>query len=306
MTTATKRVDIHSVGNIIPADYDYITSFASTTMFHGVEIPEFGLAYVYKLQQENVFANIHANLCQCDVCGTWFTYGDVWKHRATGEHITMGWICGEKYSFFANHEEFNKLRGVMVDKVLAAERRKLAWGSMRRAMEKNPNLSKLLAIDNRITRDIRKNFIHWGTITFPQVQLLEKLEREQLSRLANDALRAESDAEYIANRAKAIEGRHELVGDVLGIRVYDNEYNGHASTTVKMLVMLDHPDEGLFKAWGTVPRSILKSYTGDYSRLRGHRVKFKATFEVSVKDEYFSYFTRPSNGTILDMEQENV
>ena len=80
-----------------------------------------------------------------------------------------------------------------------------------------------------------------------------------------------------------VEGRVEIVGEVLGTKVVDGYAYG--SSVVKMIV----GDDRGFRVYGTAPSALL-----DGSPLKGRRVAFTAQIEASRDDVDFGFFKRPT------------
>lgn len=98
-------------------------------------------------------------------------------------------------------------------------------------------------------------------------------------RLVLDAL-----AEREAAKRPVVEGRHEIQGAVLTVKVQESQFG----SSLKMLVEVDG-----YKVWGTVPADL-------YGVDRGDRVAFTATVEASDDDPSFGFFKRPSKARRLD------
>lgn len=84
--------------------------------------------------------------------------------------------------------------------------------------------------------------------------------------------------------APVVEGRIEITGKVLTVKVVDNMYG----RTVKMLV----GDDRGFKVWGTRPDSLWQAD-------KGARVSFTAAVTKSDKDESFGFYKRPTKAKLL-------
>ena len=105
-----------------------------------------------------------------------------------------------------------------------------------------------------------------------------------------EAARAERQAKWEAEKAAkhaaaaAIEpGKQEIIGTVVGLK----EVEGYAYNTwvTKMIV----ESEMGWKVYGTMPASLYGEET-----IKGCKVKFNATVQVSNDDEKFGFFKRPT------------
>lgn len=79
------------------------------------------------------------------------------------------------------------------------------------------------------------------------------------------------------------DGRQTIEGTVLKVKWYENDFGGAFKMTVKT-------DDNC-RVWGTVPSSISSD------ELEGKRVRFDAS--VTVKDEGFGFFKRPTKAEVL-------
>lgn len=285
MNETIKRTDPHRPGAIIPADYDYFMSFSGASSDNSWPIPPINVDAVIELKRTRKFANIHSSIFQCDVCGAHYVHGDVWEHRPSGEFITIGHECAAKYSLFADYSDWNKVRGSWINKEIRKQKRFQAHVQMRETLRDNPGLGAALKVDNEITQDIRSRFIQYGTLSSKQIELLRTLKK-----------RADERAQEIM--IEAPEGRFEVTGTVLSTRVEQSPYG----ETCKMLVKVDTA-AGSWKTWGTVPKSLWYERHPNGSEtfvdLKGRRIKFTATVKRSDRDSSFSFFSRPSKGSLL-------
>lgn len=99
--------------------------------------------------------------------------------------------------------------------------------------------------------------------------------------------RAEDKARLVA----APDGRQTITGEVVHATIRDTVYG----TTWKMIVL----DDRQFKVWSTVPKAIIDEVP-HVDALKGARVTYTGTLEVSDKDETFAFAKRPSNARILE------
>ncbi|AYN58504.1 ssDNA binding protein [Arthrobacter phage Liebe] len=103
-----------------------------------------------------------------------------------------------------------------------------------------------------------------------------------------DAQAAQDVLDAVAAREAAkvpvVEGRYEIQGEVLTVKVQDGAYG----SSLKMLVAVDG-----YKVWGTVPNDL-------YGVERGDKVAFTATVAKSDDDEAFGFYSRPTKARRLD------
>jgi hypothetical protein len=138
-----------------------------------------------------------------------------------------------------------------------------------------------------ILGDLLRTLESKGALSVKQIELAERLIREDYEEQAKtEAVDAERAAE-VAAALPVPTGRIEVEGEVLTVKDYENEHNPRGGLIFKMLVL---GDDG-WKVWGTVPRSI--------SPDRGDRVKFTATVKPKEGDETFGYYSRPSKAEVL-------
>lgn len=284
----TQRTDPHRVGAIIPADYDYCFSFSLATTVDGWPVPSINIDLVVELRQRGVFANIHPTN-QCDVCGAHFIHGDVWKHTPSGQYITLGHICADKYELYADRAEWKRIRGSEIAKVERRAKRIMVHEKMRETLKDTPGLGKALKVDHYITQDIRASFIQWGTLTKKQIEVVFKIEREKQERASEVWVEAQVDET----------ARQTVEGEIISTKHEDTIYG----PSVKMLVKIEH-EGGYWKTWGTLPQSLWyeKDEQGieTFTDPKGKRIRFTAKLKRSDRDQSFSFFSRPTKASYID------
>lgn len=120
-----------------------------------------------------------------------------------------------------------------------------------------------------------------------QVEAGRSLSEKQLA--AAEAMVAR-DAERAAEAAAArpvVEGRQVITGEILSVKVVENDFGG----TIKMTVR----DDRGFRVFGTMPGAL----AGDHSVQAGARVELTATVKASDRDKDFGFFSRPAKASVL-------
>jgi len=271
------RTDSHRPSVLVPSDYNYIDSYSIPT--NKIVASFFGPLGVYTdpfweqlkkwWRDEAPRAFPDGWLGTCDVCGTHFIHGDIWKHMPSGLYITIGCVCAVKYSLMANRGAWEGRKATWICKQEQMLKRRGVWATLRATLLANPELGKLLRVDHHITRDIRARFMKWGTISQTQIALLQKL------------------AVPVVEKPKGVAptGRCLVVGTIVGTKWQESSFG----ETLKMIIEVVGEDGTAWKAWGTVPPSV----QGDRDAMRGKRIEIKATFTPAPDDSSFAFFKRP-------------
>jgi hypothetical protein len=132
-----------------------------------------------------------------------------------------------------------------------------------------------------VAADIFFRFRDRGQLTTKQRSMIVNSSREIQEMIAS----AEAHRDALKKAPALEEGRREIQGQVLRIKVVDNPRFG---STIKVLIEQDD----LNKVWGTLPSALDNAVEGD-------RVKFDAAVEASENDIHFGFFKRPTKATIL-------
>jgi len=114
----TKRTDIHRKSAVVASDYDYVLSYSLPTTLGGWPVPAINVDLALALQASEPFA-AHGSLTNCTLCGAHYGYGDIWKHRATGEHVWVGHDCADNVGWAVDRSEYDGLRLVIVNAIKA-------------------------------------------------------------------------------------------------------------------------------------------------------------------------------------------
>jgi hypothetical protein len=289
-------------------------SFSLASTVDGWPVPAINMDLVVKLRSSPgvVFSPIHSATNVCDVCGAWFTHGDVWHHRPTGEYITLGHTCADKYELYADRDNWKAIRGSAIARAERYARKRQMISRCRAILADEPNLKVAFRTKHYIIDDIKTRFLQYGEISPKQVALVIKIHNEELRR-ANEPTFEPADAP---------EGKRLVEGIVLGTKIKETMYGDQ----LKMLVRVEAGDGCAWKAWGSVPVAFgrklrerqatmeeavwAKVDSGELDpasaerppsqTLRGCRVRFSATFKQSPDDPAFAFFSRPTKAEILE------
>ncbi len=280
------RTDVHRVGAFVPGDYDYVFSFSGASSQGGWPIPSVNMDLVRELRAAGGFAlkaqglEVSRATNQCDVCGAYFVHGDVWRHRPSGLHVTLGHECAAKYEMLADRSEWAELKGAALAKVARRLRLVSRVAEARRFLAGAPAVRRALRLRHRITRDLARSLVSFGSLTPKQVALALKLEREAATRSAVGEL------VKVPVPAAALDGRVVLEGRVLSVKLHEGAFGD----SLKMTVAVDAPG-GVFLAWGTCPRSLP-------GELVGARVRFSAALKPG-REAHFALFSRPTGAEVV-------
>jgi hypothetical protein len=209
---------------------------------------------------------------RCDCCGSTrlqYSCEIVHKPTLTGYHI--GRTCAFKIADFGSSRIENC-------SVALLERAKCK-GRVSNWIKSNPEHAEIIAWAatgaHHIASDIRSKLSSYGSLSTAQIALLYKL-RTQVEEKA-------AEIKESPPAGPAPQGRVEVTGEILTFKQVDGF--GYGQTVSKMLVRLTEGQSKGCKVWSTVP-----AYT---SAIRGELITFKATFERSDKDQFFSFGKRP-------------
>jgi hypothetical protein len=285
-----KRTDIHRPSVIVPANYQYFTSYTVPSVENGP--CGFNIDLVVKLQREHRFAET-GGLGQCSICGARFNNGDVFIHEPTGEYIHMGQDCSHKYEMMFDRSayamELGRHRAAtaveITKKRYAAERQKF--------LDSHLGLEEALETNHPIVKSIASNFISYRSLSDKQIALVFKLYTESRMPAA--------DAEKFVP-APIVPGRQTFMGVVVSAKIQESIVFGDS---YKMTVKMTTP-EGSWLAWGTIPSALLASVPcndgGRLVNLRGATVEVTASLKPG-RDAHFAVMKRPA-GKIITQSPE--
>lgn len=164
----------------------------------------------------------------------------------------------------------------------------------------NPQLAPLTDLDpdtdHHILVDLGRKMRQYGPLSPAQVALAERLITEQVQRAAD---RAQRDAELVP----APEGRQQVAGEVISVKVTETYYTYSGELSFRWTVR----DDRGFLVNGTIPAAVVREVhaerdrTGQAEDLRGRRVTFTATLERG-REEHFAFAKRPAKVTVAAPE----
>ena len=294
-----ERNDVHRPSQIVPADYTYVLWYATATTVDGWPQPSInincqqvrsvwseednkiitiagshnpdGKCCVVELQRNFPFQTFGPG--KCSVCGSWFVYGEVWRHDPTGVHVHIGHICAEKYGLLRDRSDLEAWREQQkrerATEIIKRERKE----KLDRFMAANPGLDEALDIDHPISQDLKSKLKTYGDLSEKQVKLAFKL--------FDEVRNPKPEEKHVA----APLGRVTVRGLIVGTKVQDSPWG----SVRKMLVKVETP-EGVWLCWSTMPDSVT-AYKGD-------GIQFTATLEKS-QDAHFAYAKRPTKATVF-------
>lgn len=276
------RTDCHRPGAIVPADYEYLTSYA---------LPDNEGFGAYNLERARALGaaapRMFGHTGKCGVCGASYRYGDVWRHVPTGEAVHLGHDCADKYDLLAARPEFNAaLEAIKRARAarIAAEANRLARESF---FARHPGLAEALATDHPICRDMLRKLGRYHSLSDKQVALAFKLQA--------DASRPPRPPERNVP-APVSDKRQTIRGRVVSLKSHEGSFR----TSIKMTVKVETPD-GSWLAWGTRPSSL--SALGDDMAEVGDIVQFDALLEAGESEDskpHFGFFKRATKGKVLE------
>jgi len=326
------RSDLHRPGAIVPADYSPVLAYALATTVDGWPQPSWNIDRVVELRRDPAVKWAASGTTgNCSVCGSSFTYGEIWKHEPSGEHIHLGHICAGKYELLADWSELEafraeqkRLRASQIERKLYAEQRTAFLAA-------HPGLEDAFALcktdrESRpfILLDLESKFQKFRNLSEKQVALALKIA---------DEVRNPKPEEP---KVEAPEGRIEIRGTVVSCK----ERPGYAYGTYEWKVTIKvQEQDGIWLGWLTLPQAAQDRYhellnearearyakydelkasglkddellkagdevtntslgfpeAGDLCGwIKGQQVEVKATFKRSDRDAHFAFGKRPT------------
>ena len=111
----------------------------------------------------------------------------------------------------------------------------------------------------------------------------------------SDVEYAKKNEERLARMVPIKEGKGEVIGEVISIKEYSNDYNYGRSSIYKMLI----EDFKGYRVFGTIPAFFL-----DENIKVGDFVKFNA--KLKQKELGFGFYSYPSKGIFVDGESAKI
>ncbi len=304
----TPRTDPHRPGAIIPTDYTCVANFGVYKILgdEQEDHEEYGMDEARALEASGRFANIHPGLFSCDVCGARYNHGDVLLHIPTGQYITIGHDCADKYQMIISRDGWVAWhKSVQERRSLAAQEKRFAT-ARDKFIEETPGLAGAFVLipphgeprskEQAILGDMFSKLHRYGTLSEKQVAFALRL------------------AEGIRNPKPIVEeahvpaptGRVRFTGVVVSAKVVEGDYGD----TYKMVVKVETPN-GSWLTWVTMPVGMLEALgrycdTLDYStsslyEAKGKTVELTATLSPG-KDPYFCFGKRPTFHTLHGLQ----
>lgn len=320
MAKRTKRTDIHRPGAIVPADYVGVLDYALPSTVDGARVPALGVncemdrRVVAEDGTVTVGEHHPSGRCcvvglrtiarvpfvatggtgKCSICGANYTYGSVWRHEPTGEHLHVGHDCAEKYEMLMDHSAFELEHGRLQRAAAIHLIRERNAADRAAFLAAHPGLPEAFALVSTgqahpILRDLAAQFHARGSLSDKQVALALKLARE-----------VTAPRETTEQHAPAPTGTVEFEGVVVSTKVYDSNYG----STTKITVRVETP-EGSWLAWGTVPAAIHGAVNYENRRLRGARVRIRATLKAG-RERHFALMGRPRGDLVQEAPAEQA
>lgn len=218
----------------------------------------------------------HQGMFNCGHCGHTLNQANILFHCPTGEWIIVGADCIERfhmtalqYKSWRNREQLRAQRTALTEKLHKIDPRLVILADRPALME----------LHNRFLSNIADQA--------EKYDLSEKQVAAVLRTLDQIEDRQREKAERMATAQPAPSGKAQVVGRVLSIKDYENDYG----VTWKMIV----EDDRGFRVFVSVPRAI-----DDVER--GDRVTFVATLTPADDDPTFAFGKRPTKAAMADEE----
>lgn len=177
----------------------------------------------------------------------------------------------------------------------AAKSRNRKWLAEDKSREELQNFISDCYDPNTFLGAMNEALDQWGRLTEKQ----EVAARNAMAKQKKwDADREARIAEERANAADCPEGRVQVTGTILSVKLVDNGWGAYSiDKTWKMLVR----DDSGFKVWGSIPKKLMEQtelyltrQIYDNDALKGQRVSFTAALQPSEDDPKFGFFKRPT------------
>ena len=314
-TRYEKRTDIHRVGAIVPADYEYLRSYSLAGSEGGWPVPAYGINCELDYRTENkktgeikngehradgrccVIGFLHHSGLNrppkgapgtCTVCGTWHRHGDIWLHKPTDTFIFVGHQCADKYELIADRQQWERDLGNVRER--SAREHAIAMRQEEREdyLAATPKVAAALACDGvEKLVQIREAFMHSR-----YTSLTEKQEKYVLA-LHHRFLHPEEEKPKVP--AQIEEGKRQVIeGTIISVKEREDLYRGGVS--YKMTMSIPH-GEGEWLCWGTAPAALWPIPEG--KQHRGSKIRIK-TRRKQGRDEYFALSSRPSLVDVIE------
>lgn len=313
------RTDSHSPLNLVTEDYEYVFAYDSGTPGALREVAD-------TEWWQNICAN-QANVHdggQCDHCGAYLRYRAILKHTPTGQFIEVGETCLDN-RFGRASADFHALRKQAAldrkeQKILTAWNEYKATHVVIDVLDKNdnvlyPHINVLWDALAESTNPFIVNVLHKG-------RQYSNLSDRQLNAIVRSFLQ-DIERAFQAPEAEEVwlpvpvAKAFVIEGVVLTEKWQDSDFGPTHKFLIKAAV-----DGGFIKLWGSVPKSLEGFLTcpvhGDHNKgwaacdqncqreythtvQKGDTVRLVANVKPSNNDDTFGIFSRPRQGTIVEV-----
>lgn len=234
---------------------------------------------------------------KCSVCGAVYSYGQVWRHDPTGEHVHVGHDCADKYGLMMDTSKMELALGRRREAAAKVVARRLAAEERAKFLAENPGLETALETVHPVVQDIAGRFAARRFLSPRQVELVLRIAREAAQPRVEE------------KRCFAPTSRRTFVGTVVSVKTQQSDYG----TTLRVTVRVEEPDGSTWLAWGTCPRSILDAANAELTRrgvyhneggresLRGRAVRLTATLKPG-REPHFALMSRPVGALVSEGE----
>lgn len=246
----------------------------------------------------------HQHGGNCHICGAAALYTALFYHKPTNSYIRTGLECANKLDSAVDGEKF---RSQVIDaREQVAGKRKAqavlsdaghakAWEIYTTTPAGEPYFAGSLGnsgfgepsktpYEERTIIDIVSKLVKYGSISPAQMTFIGRL----LDKIANRAaIEAQRTVEHDASAPLPVTDKRMLIrGKVLSIKEPQNDWDIQITR-----ILVQHADG--WKVFGTRPTSLADVKRGDV-------VEFRATVKPSKDDPKFGFFSRPTNGQIVE------
>lgn len=212
---------------------------------------------------------------RCGMCGAWLKYASEAVHVPTMRGFFIGRECAHHVS------------GLPIMSNMQARHLKMRLEGKRRLAKFQSRKRLGVVIEwaksadaHHIANDMVSRIRNGKGLSFKAARFMVKLWRQHLQH----EQRKEQWAAERANAPEIVDGRQVIEGTILKLEDRESEWGWSTKMTVKT-------DEGnVF--WGSLPSAIGNCVKGD-------RVQFTATVQVSDRDDHFAFIKRPSKATVI-------
>ena len=226
----------------------------------------------------------------CTMCGQHLSYVHVMHHADFGS-FTVGTDCAE--SVGVADDLGTRVSQLRANRVAGEENRK-RQARFDRFCADDPEFAAAAAKYAAHDSDSYDEFIA-DVVSSVRGRTGEPTEkqREAVVRAAkrNDEYTARKAAEAALPKAPVPEGKQQVSGEVLSVKVEPNPFSRYGDPAIKMLVR----DDRGFKVWTTAPSSLCGTDGG----LKGKRVTFSVNLTRSHDDASFGFGKRPTKASFL-------